>query len=480
MNFFAKIPKRKGFHSIGTKIAIVISILIGFISLFIFIYMPEKLEEQAIKAISDKAKSIALITAVNIGPALFFDDIPNIKTAMKSAMQNKDLVYIIIINNSKGIVSSYNKNLAETVDYTQLDADNPISKDGKVYKVMSPVVIDNQEIGKLYIGISLNALRSGIASSRITIALVCSLVFLIGMLATFLVSSVLTRSLTKMVETANQISRGNMTRRVDIYSHDEIGHLAKAFNQMVDNLEAAYKELKSVNISLGRRVDEMNMFLTTISHDLKTPLVGIQVISGMLMENYSIKLDEPGKDYIKRIQNYTEFMGKLLDDLMELSRLERVPNKIETVNVYEVINLLINRNSQKFRERGTKVVIKNQIPLIRCDRQRINQVFDNLLDNANKFIGEGNTDPTVEIGYEIQDGYHKFHVKDNGIGIQKEYHEKVFQVFQRLDQKTGGTGVGLTITKKIIEGFEGKIWLDSDKGKGTTVYFTIPRDISAD
>ncbi|MBM3212764.1 GHKL domain-containing protein [Candidatus Poribacteria bacterium] len=126
------------------------------------------------------------------------------------------------------------------------------------------------------------------------------------------------------------------------------------------------------------------------------------------------------------------------------------------------------------------MVIKNQIPLIRCDRQRINQVFDNLLDNANKFIGEGNTDPTVEIGYEIQDGYHKFHVKDNGIGIQKEYHEKVFQVFQRLDQKTGGTGVGLTIVKKIIEGFEGKIWLDSDKGKGTTVYFTIPRDISAD
>ena len=117
----------------------------------------------------------------------------------------------------------------------------------------------------------------------------------------------------------------------------------------------------------------------------------------------------------------------------------------------------------------------NGMPTVKCDRTRMGQVFVNLISNASKFMGQNNEEPIIEVGYDGQDSCHKFYVRDNGIGIDKEYHEKIFHVLQRLnDIKTEGTGVGLAIVKKIVESFGGEIWVDSAKGKGTTMYFTVP------
>jgi signal transduction histidine kinase len=119
----------------------------------------------------------------------------------------------------------------------------------------------------------------------------------------------------------------------------------------------------------------------------------------------------------------------------------------------------------------------DDMPTIWCDRVMINQIFTNLITNANKFMGDDNKNPTIEIGYENnQDGVYQFYVKDNGIGIDAAYHDKIFRIFQRLDDvETEGTGVGLAIVKKMVESSGGKIWVDSVLGRGTTMYFTVPQ-----
>ena len=119
------------------------------------------------------------------------------------------------------------------------------------------------------------------------------------------------------------------------------------------------------------------------------------------------------------------------------------------------------------------------MPTVLCDRTSMGQIFANLISNANKYIGADNEDPIIEVGYNEQDSDYVFYVKDNGIGIAEEYHEKIFQILQRLNEtEAEGTGMGLTIVKKIVDGFGGKIWVDSAKGEGTTMYFTVPKAIN--
>jgi PAS domain S-box-containing protein len=274
--------------------------------------------------------------------------------------------------------------------------------------------------------------------------------------------------------------------------------------RQAQELEDAYSQLENVNRSLEERVEELNIFVYTVSHDLKAPLVSLQGFSSLLMKDHNELLDENGRMYIERIQKNSERMGMLIEDLLELSRIGRIKGQEELTDISDLISDVADELSPLLEERGTRLILKTNMPLIKCDRTRVRQIFTNLISNANKFMGEDNEDPIIEIGcddrslynplyakgdglgldskepvigigYYQQDSYHTFYVRDNGVGIDEEYHEKIFQIFQRLnDLETEGTGIGLAIVKKIVENFGGKIWVNSAKGKGTTMYFTMP------
>ena len=197
-----------------------------------------------------------------------------------------------------------------------------------------------------------------------------------------------------------------------------------------------------------------------------------------MQENYKERaLDDTGQLYLARIRANVEKMGELIQDLSELSRIGRLVHHYEPVAVTEIIKASIETLQLQLAERGTEWFIQEDLPTINCDRIRIKQVFDNLISNANKFMGADNQKPRIEIGFQDNGDFFEFFVKDNGIGIQKEYHTKVFDIFTRLgDIETEGTGVGLAIVKKIIETHNGKVWIDSEVGKGTMVYFTLPKN----
>ncbi|MEO5887999.1 MAG: ATP-binding protein, partial [Anaerolineales bacterium] len=166
---------------------------------------------------------------------------------------------------------------------------------------------------------------------------------------------------------------------------------------------------------------------------------------------------------------------RLLNELLELSRIGRMMNAPENIPFDELVREALDIVQGQLEERGVTVQIQPNLPAISGDRPRLIEVIQNLLDNAAKYIGD-QPNPRIEIGQRGEEnGQPAFFVRDNGIGIAPEFHERVFGLFDKLDVKTEGTGVGLALVKRIVEVHGGSIWIESEMGKGSTFYFTLPR-----
>jgi PAS domain S-box-containing protein len=231
----------------------------------------------------------------------------------------------------------------------------------------------------------------------------------------------------------------------------------------------AEEELKSKN-------EELENFVYTVSHDLKSPVVTLSGFASALEEDYGDKLDEEAKGYLRFIQEASAKMGALIKDLLELSRVGGVMQPEEEVDFSAVVKESLMVLLPRIEEGGIELMMVDGFPVVRCDRKRMVQVMENLLTNAIKFRGE-NPSPRIEIGNREEEGFHRFWVKDNGIGIDPQYHGRIFEVFQSLREVKDdeGTGMGLTIAKKIVEQHGGRIWVESAKGKGSTFSFTLPK-----
>jgi len=234
------------------------------------------------------------------------------------------------------------------------------------------------------------------------------------------------------------------------------------------------KEREELIEKLEEQNDELTRFTYTVSHDLRNPLVTIKGFLGML--NKDLKDNRPDKvqNDFERIANATDKMDALLTDLLELSRIGRIVNPPIEIDSVRLIQDALDSIDARIRSRSASVNIISDIPNIYGDRIRLREVFENLIDNAIKYMGE-QTNPVVEIGTRNQKGKLIFYVKDNGAGIEKKYQERIFSLFEQLDPAIDGTGIGLALVKRIIETHGGEIWVESEGlGKGSTFYFTIP------
>jgi PAS domain S-box-containing protein len=231
----------------------------------------------------------------------------------------------------------------------------------------------------------------------------------------------------------------------------------------------AEQELRSIN-------EELKSFSHIVSHDLKTPIVFIQGFTSFLLESYRDKLDEKGWTCLERIKVNADRMEALVSDLLALSKIGKVVSAFKNVSSREIVDTVITNLQDRLNEHGAQVVVRENLPIICCDAERIYQVFDNLLVNAIKFRG-GARRLRIEIGCEEKDGCHRFWVKDNGIGIDAKHHVRIFERFHRLKETVDveGTGLGLSIVERIVNNHGGRIWVESEPSVGSTFYFTIPR-----
>ena len=223
---------------------------------------------------------------------------------------------------------------------------------------------------------------------------------------------------------------------------------------------------------LEQKNEELERFTYTASHDLKSPLITIRGFLGYLEQDARQgNFDRLGAD-VQRISEAADKMQRLLSELLELSRIGKAANEKQDVPFEEIVAEALRRVEGQLNKKQVEVRIGSGFPIVRVDRERIVELIQNLVDNAVKFTGS-QPQPIIEIGCELEDVRPIFHVRDNGIGIKKEFQKRIFGLFDKLDPATEGTGVGLALVKRIVEVHGGSIWVDSEEGKGATFYFTL-------
>jgi signal transduction histidine kinase len=236
------------------------------------------------------------------------------------------------------------------------------------------------------------------------------------------------------------------------------------------------KKLEATLAELAAKNTELETFVYTVSHDLKTPIVTIEGFIGALREDFGGLIDEEAEKYLNYMSDASRKMELLINDLLYLSRVGRLPEiKIE-FSFDDLMEKVLKTLQPQIDEGGITLNVEKNLPPIYGEMERLGQVMENLLSNAVKYMGKDNPSPRIDVGMSKQGGRKVFFVRDNGIGIEKRYYQKIFEIFQRLPsgKKSGeGTGVGLTIVKRIVEHHGGKVWLESEPGKGTTFFFTI-------
>jgi len=259
---------------------------------------------------------------------------------------------------------------------------------------------------------------------------------------------------------------------------DEKGKPAGSVSVGIDVTERkkAQKAINNAMRLLRQSNEELESYTYVVSHDLKAPLRTIRSFGTFILEDYGDRLDETGQDYLQRMVNASSRMDSMIEDLLTLSRVGRKFTEFENVDLNKLLEEILADLEASIRERNAEVVV-DKLPVISVQRIWMRQLFMNLINNALKF--NDSKSPKIEVLHEERESDHLFKIRDNGIGIEEKYLERIFNLFERAptQKKYEGTGAGLAICKKIVEQLEGKLWVESTPGEGSTFMFTIPKEI---
>ena len=244
----------------------------------------------------------------------------------------------------------------------------------------------------------------------------------------------------------------------------------------ISKLKELEKLREELITDLRESNDELSNYAHVVSHDLKTPLRSISAAMSWLKEDNIDSLDEMSQSYLEIVDEALLKMDKIISDTLRYSELKRKSSTESKVDLNELVHHLISELKQSYPE--TTIEISGTLPSLVMNDTKVIQVFQNILDNACKYRDtERKSQVTVSCGVIF--GFYEFHIKDNGIGIPKESEHHVFEIFQKLNNNKDSNGVGMSIVKKIVENYGGKIWFESEVGKGTTFKFNLPRSLTA-
>ncbi|WP_142784567.1 sensor histidine kinase [Changchengzhania lutea] len=247
--------------------------------------------------------------------------------------------------------------------------------------------------------------------------------------------------------------------------------------KLVDFIDNQTKEIVEINKQrekllneLAHQNQELSDYAHMVSHDLKSPLRSIDTLTAWLKSDYDDKFDDTGKNSLKLIRNNVEKMDTLINGILEYSTIGK--NQLERYDVDtnklidDILNIIEIPEHISIVKNGT-------FPVVKGDKYRLQQLFQSIIDNAIKYNDKASG--LIEIGVENQNDFWQFYIKDNGKGIDEKYYDKIFKTFQKLENNPQSTGIGLSIVKKIIDLYGGKVWLTSQLNKGTTFHFTIKK-----
>ena len=249
-------------------------------------------------------------------------------------------------------------------------------------------------------------------------------------------------------------------------------HVYTLFDDITER-KRADEELHKLTEELRRSNSDLQQFAYIASHDLQAPLRAIQGFAQLLAKRYKNRLDDNADEYIGYISDGVQDMQMLIHDLLDFSKVGSGDKTFMPVDMSKCVNKAIFNLKTAIDEKNAKITNDKTLPLVNGDAIQLTSLLQNLIGNAIKF---SQRQPKIRISSKIEGAWAVFAIKDNGIGMDKEDTEKIFAVFHRLHNKREypGTGIGLAICKKIVERHEGRIWVESEPGKGSTFYFTLP------
>jgi len=313
-----------------------------------------------------------------------------------------------------------------------------------------------------------------------------------SLLVAFMVSTVHQRQISEpilmLATTAHAIAdRRDYSVRATRGANDELGLLTDAFNQMLTRIDEqdralreniteqkrAEEQLRRLLAELERSNRELEQFAYVASHDLQEPLRMVSSYTQLLEQRYRDKLDDDAREFINYAVDGARRMQRLINDLLEFSRVSTRGRKLEAVDANEVLGAVRANLGAAIEDAGA-LVTNEELPTVIADPTQLGQLLQNLVGNAIKF--SGTKAPRVHLAACERNGEWVFTVKDNGIGIDQDYFDRIFVIFQRLHTTKDypGTGIGLAVCKRIVERHGGRIWVESQPGNGATFFFTVP------
>src|SRR3989440_7127534 len=224
---------------------------------------------------------------------------------------------------------------------------------------------------------------------------------------------------------------------------------------------------------LAAKNEEMEQFLNTVSHDLKSPVVTCVGLTGMLRESLKSGSTAEAHDTVNRIDRSVNRMKQLIEDLLNLSRIGKVRFELSDVDTMQMLRAIADELKPRLDNAGAVLQIEGDLPHVSADARWLTEVFENLINNAIKY-GCDNPQPRISVGSITRDGEQRFYVRDNGSGIDPAHHAQIFEPFRRLRTDKEGSGMGLAIVARIIKMHGGRVWVESESGNGATFWIALP------
>ncbi|HXI84620.1 MAG TPA: ATP-binding protein [Verrucomicrobiae bacterium] len=420
-----------------------------------------ELDEQQ-KVIQRRGEIAVQTLAKFVSSAVASNDISTMARAVESINPDKEILFVRILDgDGHEIFPKYRQGKPESLVI-----------------VRAPVEDGLKSVGTVELGMGQASASQAVMHAVFTDLIIGAMAVIAAVGISFLASAPVRDSLRELLGFVKRVDAGESRGEQLKSDLAEVNDVGKLLNDLVKRVEEAQLKLVRAQKQLKATQKEMDEYTYVISHDLKEPLRGIEAFSKFLVDDYRDKLDEEGRHRVDVIRKAALRMQRLINDLLKFSRLGHQRNPFAPVGLNAM--LIHVRVNLQYALDAKKVDLRvDKLPTVMCDATAMTEVFHNLISNAIKY--NENPRPVVEIGCEEKSGpptgpaEYVVHVRDNGMGIKPEYFEKIFQIFQRLQRDDEGTGIGLTIVKRVIEWHGGCVWVESEFGKGTTFYFTLPK-----